>query len=186
MSISSVSATSVSSAQVPRASPAPRDPARPGVPPGQQGALSEADLQLVNQLKARDREVRAHEMAHLAAGAGIVTGGVSYSYQSGPDGRRYAVGGEVRISLSPGRTPEETLAKADQIRAAALAPAEPSGQDRKVAADAAQMAAVARAELAALAQEAAASGGGGRTGPYRIAEAEGGRSYQGMTVDTYA
>ncbi len=111
--------------------------------------LSEADLKIVSELKARDRVVRAHEMAHMAAGAGIVTRGASFSYQTGPDGQRYAVGGEVGINTSPGRTPEETLTKADRIRAAALAPADPSGQDLRVAAEATQMAAEARQELAA-------------------------------------
>ena len=116
--------------------------------------LSEADLKIVSELKARDRVVRAHEMAHMAAGAGIVTRGASFSYQTGPDGQRYAVGGEVGINTSPGRTPEETLAKADQIRAAALAPADPSGQDLRVAAQAAQMAAEARQQLAEQSAEA--------------------------------
>ena len=111
--------------------------------------LSEADLKIVSELKARDRVVRAHEMAHMAAGAGIVTRGASFSYQTGPDGQRYAVGGEVGINTSPGRTPEETRASADQIRAAALAPADPSAQDLRVAAEATQMAAEARQELAA-------------------------------------
>ena len=84
------------------------------------GGLSTADLKVVSELKARDQVVRAHEAAHLAAGAGIVTRGASFSYQTGPDGQRYAVGGEVGINTSPGRTPEETLAKSDRIRAAAL------------------------------------------------------------------
>lgn len=112
------------------------------------GALSEAELRELQQLQQRDREVRAHEMAHVAAGAGLVTRGASYSYQTGPDGQRYAVGGEVGIDTSPGRTPDESLAKAERIRAAALAPAEPSGQDRQVAAQAARMASDARMEIA--------------------------------------
>jgi hypothetical protein len=111
-------------------------------------ALSEDELRVLQQLQQRDREVRAHEMAHVAAGAGLVTRGASYSYQTGPDGQRYAIGGEVSIDTSPGRTPEESLAKADRIRAAALAPAEPSGQDRQVAAQAARMASEARMEIA--------------------------------------
>lgn len=110
--------------------------------------LSEAEQRQVSELKARDREVRAHEMAHVAAGAGLVTRGASYTYQTGPDGQRYAIGGEVGIDTSPGRTPEETLAKAERIRAAALAPAEPSGQDRQVAAQASRMAGDARMEIA--------------------------------------
>ena len=118
--------------------------------------LSEADLKIVSELKARDRVVRTHEMAHMAAGAGLVTRGASYTYQSGPDGQRYAVGGEVGIDTSPGRTPEETLLKAERIRAAALAPAEPSGQDRQVAAAAAKMASQARMEISSASAESAA------------------------------
>ncbi len=110
--------------------------------------LSDAEQRQVAELKERDREVRAHEMAHVAAGAGLVTRGASYTYQTGPDGQRYAIGGEVGIDTSPGRTPEETLAKAERIRAAALAPAEPSGQDRQVAAQASRMAVDARLEIA--------------------------------------
>lgn len=113
-----------------------------------EAGLSESELRQVRQLAERDREVRAHEMAHVAAGAGLVTRGARYTYQTGPDGQRYAIGGEVGIDTSPGRTPEESLAKAERIRAAALAPAEPSGQDRQVAAQAARMASDARMEIA--------------------------------------
>lgn len=110
--------------------------------------LSEEQLKEVEQLKARDREVRAHEMAHLAAAGSLATSGASFTYQRGPDGVSYAIGGEVSIDTSKGDTPEDTLRRAQIIRAAALAPAEPSGQDRSVAAKAAQMEAEARAELA--------------------------------------
>ncbi|WP_291991381.1 putative metalloprotease CJM1_0395 family protein [Candidatus Accumulibacter sp. ACC007] len=112
------------------------------------GALSPEDLRLIDQLSATDRQVRAHELAHMAAGAGL-TGGATFTYQVGPDNQRYAVGGEVGIDTSPAADPEETIAKAQQIRAAALAPADPSSQDQKVAAMAAQMASVARLQLAA-------------------------------------
>lgn len=110
----------------------------------------------VKELKARDREVRAHEAAHMAAGAGLASG-ASYSYQRGPDGVNYAIGGEVRISTSPGRTPEETIERARQIRAAALAPADPSGQDYAVAAEAVSMEQQARTEMA---RESRGQGGG--------------------------
>lgn len=102
--------------------------------------LSPDEQNQVEKLKARDRQVRQHEQAHMAAGAGMITSGASFTYQRGPDGVNYAVGGEVGISTSPGRTPEETIQRARQIRSAALAPADPSGQDRAVAAKAAQMA----------------------------------------------
>jgi hypothetical protein len=118
------------------------------------GELTEEEKEVVEKLKARDQEVRAHESAHAAAG-GQYAGAPTFSYQQGPDGRRYAIGGEVSIDLSPGGTPEETARKADQIRAAALAPADPSGQDRAVAAAAAQMKAQALAEGAAQRREEA-------------------------------
>ncbi len=107
-----------------------------------------AESKQVAELKQRDREVRTHEQAHVAAGGQHVTGGPSYSYQKGPDGRRYAVGGEVQIDTSPvPDDPEATLRKMQQVQRAALAPAEPSGQDRAVAAAAAQQSARARVEL---------------------------------------
>lgn len=112
------------------------------------GKLSESDQRLVAKLQERDRAVRAHEFAHIAAGAGVVTSGASYTYETGPDGKRYANGGEVGIDVSPGRTPQDTLRKAQQIRASALAPADPSAQDRSIAARADQMATEARIELA--------------------------------------
>lgn len=106
------------------------------------------------RLQERDAEVRAHEMAHLAAAGGLARGGMSLVYQTGPDGRQYAVGGSVNIDTSKANTPEETIQKAQRIRAAALAPADPSSQDLQVAARASQMEAEARAELAAGKQSA--------------------------------
>lgn len=100
-------------------------------------------------LKSTDQNVRAHEAAHLAAAGGLATGGAQFTYETGPDGVRYAVGGEVSISVSEGQTPEETLQRAEQIRRAALAPADPSSQDLAVAAMAEQMAARARQQIAA-------------------------------------
>ena len=109
--------------------------------------LTEQEVKQVQELKARDREVRAHEAAHLAAAGSLATG-VSFTYQRGPDGVQYAVGGEVGIDTSAvAGDPEATLAKAQRIRAAALAPAEPSAQDLRVAAQAAQLAIQARAEI---------------------------------------
>ncbi|HNQ75671.1 MAG TPA: putative metalloprotease CJM1_0395 family protein, partial [Pseudothauera hydrothermalis] len=105
------------------------------------GGLSPQAHQKVAELQRRDREVRAHELAHVAAGAGLIARGANFTYVTGPDGQRYAVAGDVRIDTSPGRTPEETLRRAEQVRAAALAPADPSPQDYAVAAEAARMAA---------------------------------------------
>jgi NACalpha-BTF3-like transcription factor len=97
--------------------------------------LSEDEERLVNELAARDSEVRAHEAAHQAAGGGM-TGAASYTYQQGPDGKMYAIGGEVSISMKSGSTPEETIANARQIAAAAMAASSPSPQDFSVASSA--------------------------------------------------
>jgi hypothetical protein len=101
---------------------------------GDAGGLTEEERAQVKKLAARDREVRAHEAAHQAVG-GQYAGAASFSYQSGPDGRRYAVGGEVPIDTGavPGN-PEATITKLRTVRRAALAPAEPSAQDRSIAA----------------------------------------------------
>ena len=117
--------------------------------------LSASQQQSVRDLATRDRAVRAHEQAHLAAAGGFARGGPSFTYQTGPDGVRYAVGGEVSIDTSPVEgDPQATLEKARAVIAAANAPADPSAQDRAVAAAAAQMAARAQAELT---QQAAAA-----------------------------
>jgi len=100
------------------------------------------------KLKSRDQEVRRHEQAHLAAAGGLAAGGASFSYKTGPDGKRYAVGGEVNIDTSPvPGDPNATIHKAQQIRRAALAPADPSPQDRTVAASASAMEIQARRDL---------------------------------------
>jgi hypothetical protein len=116
--------------------------------------LTPAQKELVAKLQARDREVRSHEAAHLAAAGAAASGGASFTYQVGPDGKMYAIGGEVPIDMSPGATPEETLMKAEQIRAAALAPDDPSSQDMAVASEAAQLEDQARRQMAAQASAA--------------------------------
>lgn len=111
-------------------------------------ALSEDDQKQLDELKKRDAEVRQHEQAHLAAAGAYAQGGPSFSYQRGPDGRQYAVGGEVSIDTSPIEgDPQATIQKMEAIQRAATAPSEPSSQDRAVAAQAAQAAQQARQEL---------------------------------------
>lgn len=112
-------------------------------------ALTPEEQKVVQQLKARDMEVRVHEQAHQSAGGQYVTGGPNFKYQTGPDGNQYAVGGEVQIDVSevPG-DPEATIQKARVVRSAANAPAQPSGQDRNVAAQANALEAKASKELA--------------------------------------
>jgi hypothetical protein len=107
----------------------------------------QAEQQQLSELKQRDAEVRAHEQAHASLG-GQYASSPHYEYERGPDGRRYAVGGEVLIDISKSSTPEETIRKAQQVKAAALAPAEPSAQDLRVATEATQIALEARTEIA--------------------------------------
>jgi hypothetical protein len=115
-------------------------------PNGQQ--LDEQELEKVDELKSRDQEVRVHEQAHAAVG-GQYAGSPSYDYERGPDGKSYAVGGEVQIDVSPVQgDPQATIQKMQVVRRAALAPAQPSAADRSIAADAANKATQARAELA--------------------------------------
>jgi len=116
--------------------------------------LSQEAKREVQKLQARDREVRAHEAAHKAAGGGLIRGGASYSHQRGPDGKLYAIGGEVSIDTGAvSGDPQATLQKANQISSAALAPAQPSSADQAVAAAAAMMAAEARQAMAAERRE---------------------------------
>jgi len=115
----------------------------------QSQTYSEAELAVISSLKTRHDEVNTHEQAHAAAG-GQYAGSPNYSYQTGPDGVKYAVSGEVSIDTSPIEgDPDATLKKAQQVKAAALAPAQPSSQDIKVAAEVDQMATQARSDILA-------------------------------------
>jgi hypothetical protein len=111
------------------------------------------DIKQLQELKLRDREVRTHEQAHLAIAGQYSRGGASYTYQKGPDGVSYAVGGEVGIDVGKERTPEATIAKMQTIKRAALAPASPSGADRSIAAHASTIEAQARQEILVQSQE---------------------------------
>ena len=107
--------------------------------------LDPKEQALVQELELRDQEVRAHELAHKSVGAGI-TSAATFTYQQGPDGKQYAIGGEVQIQITPGSTPEETVRKAKQVIAAATAPADPSAADMRAVGLASQMEQEARAE----------------------------------------
>lgn len=117
--------------------------------------LTDQERAEAQRLAQRDREVRAHEAAHKGAAGRYARGGAEFEYERGPDGRQYAVGGEVSIDVSRPSDPREALQKAMLIRRAALAPAQPSAQDRSVAAEATQMEQQAKSEL--LKQRSAAA-----------------------------
>ncbi|MGE5353364.1 MAG: putative metalloprotease CJM1_0395 family protein [Acidobacteriota bacterium] len=110
-------------------------------------ARSERDKKIVEELEKIDRQVQQHEAAHQAA-AGELFRGKSFTYRVGPDGKRYAVSGEVHIDTSASSlNPKATIAKMERIRRAASAPNDPSAQDMAVAAEAAKIEANAKAQL---------------------------------------
>jgi len=168
----------------------PRAPAQ--APPENPNELSPEEEQQVDDLRARDAEVRAHEQAHKSVG-GQYAGSIHYDFQRGPDGQNYAIGGHVNIDVSTvPDDPAATVAKMQQVVRAALAPAEPSSADRQVAANASGKAAEARTQMAqertedveARADESesgAVSGSTEETGPRAAAESRvAGQSFQEM------
>lgn len=109
---------------------------------------AQLDRQAISELASRDADVRSHEQAHASVG-GAYAGSPSFTMQRGPDGKSYAVGGEVGIDVSAvANDPAATISKMEVVMRAALAPADPSAQDLRVAAQAQGLAAAARAELA--------------------------------------
>jgi hypothetical protein len=113
----------------------------------QDAGLTPADQRRVDQLKQIDRNVREHEAAHLRAGQGVVTSGASFTYTYGPDGKAYAVGGEVGVDTSKEAKPEQNIDKGARIQAAALAPRDPSPQDYRVASIGGRLEAEGRTDL---------------------------------------
>ena len=109
--------------------------------------LSSDEKRLLKELSDRDSEVKTHESAHQALGGGL-TGAASYTYQEGPDGKMYAIGGEVSISTPTSSNPEEAIRNARTVAASALAAGDPSPQDFAVASSASIM------EMKAKQQEA--------------------------------
>lgn len=110
--------------------------------------LTEEEEKRVQELKQRDAEVRAHEQAHATVG-GSYASAPTYEFTTGPDNKQYATSGEVQIDASAvPNNPEATIRKMDIVIRAALAPAEPSPQDIKVATSAQQTRSEAQAELA--------------------------------------
>ena len=114
-----------------------------------------ADEKIISQLQQRDKEVKAHELAHATIG-GSATGSPSYTFKMGPDGKKYAVGGEVAVDLSSvAGDPQATIMKMQKVHAAALAPANPSTQDTRVAASAVQKILEAQSEILSINSDAA-------------------------------
>ena len=152
----------------------------------QNGELTPEQQQQVAELKRRDAQVRAHEAAHQTVG-GPYAGSATYEYQRGPDGVNYAVGGEVPIDVSREKEPQATINKMEQVKAAALAPAEPSGQDRAVAAQADAIKGQAQQELRQL-QAGQSQVGQSQVGQSQVGQSqvEGGQGVGSYAAGAYA
>jgi len=161
-----------------------------------QETLTAAQQREIEALKQTDARVHRHEQAHIAVGGELIRGGANYSYTIGPDQKRYAVAGEVSIDTSPAKTPEETIPKAQHIRATALAPSDPSPQDRGVASIASQMEAKARGEVLAQQSQTSSSSGSAASASsgsaatsvvfYRAVQQSATQAYIGSTLDLFA
>jgi hypothetical protein len=156
--------------------------------PAETDKTDDKTLGVIAEMERTEREVIAHETAHKAA-AGRFGGPISYTYETGPDGKRYITGGSVPINTPATSDPEEALRNANQVMKAALAPAGPSGQDLAVAASSAGMAAKARARIAAEnsnhSTDKPEASGGKASGPTRNAAPNGGTNF-GRAVEAYS
>jgi len=90
--------------------------------------LDPAEKAVVSQLQARDSAVRQEEEAHAAA-AGPYGSAPQYTYQIGPDGNAYAIGGHVDVNVSVSGSAEDRDRALATLQNAALAPNAPSGAD---------------------------------------------------------
>lgn len=148
---------------------------------GQTGtsALSDDAKRQVDRLRSTDTKVKQHEQAHASAG-GAYAGAIQLTYTQGPDGKNYAVAGEVPIDTSPERDPDATIEKMETVKRAALAPADPSSQDRAVAQRAEAQEAQARVEKLKAATKGASGTNAQATAAYGNAAAI------GTTASTFA
>ena len=109
--------------------------------------LTSAQKSLITQLQTTDQKVREHEAAHISAGGSVIRSGANFTYTEGPDNKLYATAGEVSIDTATEATPQETIPKMQLVRAAALAPSDPSSTDYQVASTATMIEMQARLEL---------------------------------------
>lgn len=175
--------TSAQPSQQPDKASGPAQPDKPadnGLTQQQAHQETQAEQEMVRKLEARDREVRTHEQAHVAAASQYVSGPVKYDFQRGPDGQNYAIGGHVNLDISPiPGDPEATQEKARVLLRAALAPTEPSGADQQIAARARQMMMQAQIEAA---QERQTEARAGSPDPAGRAEGENSTAATGNTA----
>lgn len=86
---------------------------------------------VVEKFRSKDAEIRTHEQIH--ASIGHTTTPISYTYQQGPDGKMYAIGGSVRLDTSIPNDPKAAAFKLDMLQKAASGPTQMSAADGSIA-----------------------------------------------------
>ncbi len=96
------------------------------------GNYDQQDFERVlEKFKKADAQIRSHEQVHATIGQ--TTAPISYNYQKGPDGKMYAVGGNVRFDTSIPDDPKAAAFKLDQLSRAATGVSDPSEADTMIA-----------------------------------------------------
>jgi len=114
----------------------------------------------IQQQQARDRDLRPHEQARTATAGSSAASAPRYSYITGSDGRRYAIGGTVENN-EPRSEPDADADEGQFAEAAALGSTQPWSADLAMAKLGARIEQRARAEIALRGQAASAYAGGG-------------------------
>jgi len=86
---------------------------------------------VLEKFKQSDANIKSHEQIH--ASIGHTTAPISYTYQKGPDGKIYAVGGHVKLDTSIPNDPKAAAFKLDILQKAASAPIDSSAADNNIA-----------------------------------------------------
>lgn len=84
---------------------------------------------VLDKFEASDANIRSHEQSHASS---IHASTPQYNYQQGPDGKLYAVGGNVRMDTSIPKDPAQAAAKMDNLSQAAGAPHDLSAADAQI------------------------------------------------------
>lgn len=86
-----------------------------------------------------ENHVISHELQHMISG-GNVTGAPSYIYEMGPDGKKYVVGGKVKLYVPSMNTLMNDPAALNRLKSATSAPSDASPHDLTASAIAAKIA----------------------------------------------
>ena len=110
--------------------------------------LSKEEQKEVKELERIDSQIRRHELTQKAIAGSYARGSVSFDYVTGPDGKKYAKEGHIKIDTRPiPNNPEATIRKARALRSVGLTSTNTSSQSRSVYAEITKIEREARIEL---------------------------------------